>query len=84
MDWGRLVAELEVSSGIAADHWVWSVSRTHTVDAWHAARQIIAAQGGYPTSGGCDAADEAVKNLAIAKDTIIKAHTADREGETAL
>ena len=74
MDWARLVAELEVSSGIPADRWIWGVSRAHTMQAWHAARQVIAAQGGKSAEGGRSAADEALMDLAAAKDAIIKAH----------
>jgi len=73
MDWSSLIAELEVSSGLPSDRWIWSVSRAHTIEAWHASKRVIAAQGGYP-SGRTDAADEAIQDLAFAKDAIIRAH----------
>jgi hypothetical protein len=72
MDWGRLVAEIESASGLPAEHWVWRVSRTHTLLAWHAARQLAAAQGGRAAPGAPDPADEAVQALAAAKAAIIR------------
>jgi len=73
MDWSTLVAEIEVSSGIPSEHWLWKVSRVHTIEAWHASKRIIAAQSGR-SSNGLDAADEAIQDLAYAKSMIVDAH----------
>lgn len=77
MDWGGLVADIEAATGIAADHWLWDVSRARTLRAWHAARQIIAAQGGRAGHAGPSPEDEAVADLAKAKHAIIAAHAAE-------
>lgn len=74
-DWAALVGEIEVITGIAADRWIWDISKDETVRAWHRCRLVLAARAGC---GGADQADspldQALADLALAKDTIIKAH----------
>lgn len=75
-DWEALVREIELVSGIGADHWLWEVSREATLRAWFQARQVLAAQGGRGAPSGTSPEDEAVQDLATAKKAIIDAHAA--------
>lgn len=73
-DWEALIGEIEIVSGIAADHWLWEISREATLRTWFRTRQIVAAQGGRSAPAGADPEDEAIQELANAKAAIIAAH----------
>lgn len=65
-DWERVVVELEVSSGITADVWLWGKSAAYTARAYLEHRRIINAVAGNETEM-TDALDDALTALAIVK-----------------
>lgn len=73
-DWTALVGEIEMVSGIGAEHWLWEVSREETLRAWFRSRQVLAARGMGAGAESPDPLDEAVQDLAAAKQMIIDAH----------
>lgn len=73
VDWDRVTGEIEASTGIAADHWVWDVSRDATMRAWSRSRAVLCAMAGAKPPH-MDALDRALADLAAAKAAIIEAH----------
>jgi len=76
MDWARLVQEIETSTGITADIWLWGKSAAYTAQAYCRHREISIALAGGKMRRTRDAMDDAVNNLARVK----KAICASRNG----
>lgn len=75
IDWESIVGEIEATTGIPADHWLWDVSKDATLRAWHRARSVLIARAGGSSSGSVlDPLNVALQDLADAKTAIIKAH----------
>lgn len=70
-DWQAVCGELEAITGIPCDHWIWEVSREETERAWTRANLVAAAMGGMPCPDADTPEDEAVRDLATAKASII-------------
>jgi len=80
-DWDGLVAELEVLTGLPADHWLWE----HSIDAtitrlWQARRYAQARMGADPPHN--DPLTDALSDLAQAKAAIIAAHKEPNEQDS--
>ena len=43
--WAALLARVEAATGIPRDHWLWGVSYSETLRAYHESRQVAAASG---------------------------------------
>ena len=75
IDWDAVVGELEASTGIPADHWLWDVSKDATLRAFHRAKQVTIARAGGGSAGDMlDPLTRALQELAEAKGAIIEAH----------
>ena len=73
-NWPEIVRELEVITGLPADHWLWDISRDGTVSAWLKARAVVAAKAVGTAPLMLAEIDAALQYLATAKAAIIKAH----------
>ena len=73
-DWAQICGEIEAVTGIPCDHWIWEISKAETERAWLSARAVSAAMGGGSGRIGDSPEDEAVKDLAAAKLSIIESH----------
>ena len=65
-DWERVISELELTSGIPADVWLWGKSASYTARTYLEHRKILSlASGSQPN--GTDALDDAITALAMVK-----------------
>lgn len=74
-DWERVIAELEVSSGISADQWLWGKSAAYTARVYYEHRQLLNYLAGNKTTA-TDALDDALTALALVKKGIWEKHHA--------
>ena len=74
--WADVLRDMEVLTGLPADHWATRMSRDDVVDAYARAHAIHAARGGAGVGSSTKQTDNAIRVFRRAIVAIVKAHAA--------